>query len=100
MDDGIISIIKNKFEPYKVGLLASVGAEPKDNRTDEEKAVDYLKEEFENAKFEYKQAVAYYNESENECAEYAIQHVNTCMAKLDCIIKQLKNIKGVNEYGR
>lgn len=88
-----VSTLKNKFEPYKTSLLKSMGIEPVDTRSDAEKAKDFLKEEFDNACVEYRRAIAYYNEANVESIDYAIQNLNACKSKLDCILKQMKGLE-------
>lgn len=92
--------IKNKMQCAKNAFLRSMDIEPEDTRTPEERTIEFLKNEFELAKKEYQYAVAYYNEADANSIDYAIEYVDACRAKIDCIIRQLKEFEEWVNYDK
>lgn len=92
--------IMNKMESAKNVLLKSMGIEPEDKRSAAEKAEEYLRIGFKNAKQEYNRALAFYNTAGADSVEFAIDYVNTCKMHLDCIIRQLKEFEEWINYDK
>lgn len=96
----IKDFIKKKIQSFKIWMLKSMGIEPEDTRTPEERTMEFLKNEYELAQKEYKYALAYYNEAEPICVDYAIKHLDACRSKIDCIVRQMKEFEEWNNYDK
>ena len=96
----IKKFINKQWLSFKVWLLKSIGIEPEDTRTPEERTMEFLKNEYDLANKEYMYAMKYYDEAEGICIDYAIKHLDACRSKIDCILRQMKELEEWVNYDK